>query len=172
MSVNAVNFRSQMAAQPLRSNQHVSFAARKENAEQTEAPKKSNTGKWIAAGATLAAVAAAVVFRKDISKFIKNINLGPVKDTVIKTADKVKDLGKTAMDKAKDIAGKINVDGMKTAVSGFGAKVANVFKKGWSAIKTGVTFVKDLCVKVAKWVAGLFAKPKAPVTNPALLLKP
>ena len=105
MSVNAVNFKSSMGCSPLRNDNHVSFA-RKQYSEETKTEnKKSHTGAYIATGIGLAAaIAAGLVFKKQVGSFFKNLKMpsfDKVKEKVVQGAEKVKDAVNNAKVKEK-----------------------------------------------------------------------
>jgi len=164
MSVNSVNFNS-MGAAPLRQNSKVSFAG-----QQAQEPKKSNTGKYVAAGLTLAAVAAAVVFRKDISNFVKTLPPA-VKDPIMNVAKKSAALGKAALAKLGEWKNAV-MSKLKPSTAA-GISMPSWATTAWNAVKTagktvgqwvqtGWNFVKNLCVSAYKGLVGLFAKPTVP----------
>lgn len=176
-----VNFSSNAGYVPSKSYSNVNFAQRNEN---MEAPKKSNTKKYVAAGVGLAAIAAAIVFRKPIGQTVKNI-LGKIKlpnisslakkvgTGVTNIAKKVKtkagELFVTAKNTAKDLIGKIS--GKTTAqVNGVSAGgIGNAFGKIWQGAKNfankGFEFVKKYGRKAIEWIKNvitkLFHKPAA-----------
>lgn len=164
MSVNSVNF-ARVNAAPLRANKNVSFAG-----QEAQEPKKSNTGKYVAAGVTVAAIAAAIVFRKDISKFIKTLPPS-VKDPIIKVGNKAAEWGRIALNKLGEIknavmdkikppaAGAMSMPSWATSAWNF-VKDAGATVGKWA--KTGWNFVKNICISAYNGLIGLFAKPTVP----------
>lgn len=159
MSVNAVNF-STVGAAPLKANKNVSFAG-----QGTQEAKKSNTGKYVAVGLTLATVAAAVVFRKDISKLIGKLP-APIKEVGKKVVDFATNTWNTIKGKLKPSA---------TSSAGVSAGVSNWISTAWNGVMTAGKTVgkwavaawnvtKDFCVSAFKKFMGLFAKPTVPPT--------
>lgn len=158
MSVNAVNF-STVGAAPLRANNNVSFAG-----QGVQSPKKSNKGKYVAAGLTLAAVAAAIVFRKDISKLIGKLPAS-IKDPIKNVGTKVSEFAKNTWTAIKNK--------IKPAATTTSTGVSNWVSTAWNGIKTAGktvgkwvstawTVAKDFCVNMFKKFMGLFAKPTVP----------
>jgi len=158
MSVNSVNF-STMGATPLRANSSVSFAG-----QEVQQPAKSKKGKYVAAGLTLAAITAAVVFRKDIGKLFNKLPAS-IKDPIAKVGNKIKGFFGKITGKAKVASTNAAqaTQGVTTAASGFGAKIMSGLKSVGNVIVKGWNVVKDFCVKMFQKFMGLFAKPKAPV---------
>ena len=177
-----VNFSSNAGYVPSKSYSNVNFAQRNEN---MEAPKKSNTKKYVAAGVGLAAIAAAIVFRKPIGQAAKNL-LGKIKlfdfsSAAKKVGRNVTEFGHKAKVKAgefyntakttvKDLIGKIS--GKATAqVNGVSAGgIGNAFGKIWQGAKNyavkGWEFAKTYGNKAIEWVKNivhkLFHKPVTP----------
>ena len=119
-----VNFSSNAGYVPSRNYSNVNFAQRNEN---MEAPKKSNTKKYVAAGVGLAAIAAAIVFRKPIGQAVKNL-LGKIKLFDFSSAAKKVGKGVTNLTKkAKVKAGEIFASA-KTVAKDLASKIKGKIK--------------------------------------------
>lgn len=178
-----VNFSSNAGYTPVRNYSNVNFAQRNEN---TEAPKKSNTGKYVAAGVGIAAaIAAAVVFRKPIGQAAKNL-LGKIKSFDFSSAAKkvgisVTNFAKNAKVKAgeyyniakatvKDALGKITAKFTSPMSSISASTITDKFKNIWQGAKNyavkGLEFAKQYGQKAIEWVKNivhqLFHKPVTP----------
>lgn len=164
MPVNSVNF-STVGAAPLKANKNVSFAG-----QESQQAKKSNTGKYVAAGLTLAAITAAIVFRKDISKFVKTLPTS-VKDPIINAGQKASEWGQIALNKLGEIKNAV-MDKIKPPAAG-AMSMPSWATTAWNTVKsagqtvgkwaqTGWNFVKNLCVSAYNSFVGLFAKPTVP----------
>lgn len=174
-----VNFSSNVGYAPLRSNSNVNFAQRNEN---MEAPKKSNTKKYVAAGVGLAAIAAAVVFRKPLGAAVKNI-MGKFKMPAFKTPDfsamgkdlktNITDFAKHAKVKAEGLAaeakkaaeaaaGKVSEKFANTTASFKAVNFGDKFGKIWQGAKDyavkGWEMAKTYGQKVVDWAMNLFNK--------------
>ena len=161
MSVNSINF-STVGAAPLKANKNVSFAG-----QGAQESKKSNTGKYVAVGLTLAAVTAAVVFRKDISKLIGKLPPS-IKDPIMNAGKKVSDLATNAWNaiKSKFKPATTTSAGVATGVSSWASKAWNGIVTAGKTVgkwaQTAWTVTKDFCVNMFKKFMGLFAKPTVP----------
>lgn len=173
MPVNSINFNN-MACSPLKKDNNVSFARRHNEARPEE--KKNNKAGYIAAGAGLvAAVAAAIVFRKQIGGMFSNIKLDGLKDGAGRVKDKVVDFGKDTAEYFKNKAGETITEGqakilpamdkMRENVTNMAATVktnsGEFFKKGWGYVVKGAKAVKDFFVNVFNRVVEFFHKTKA-----------
>ena len=176
MPVNSINFNN-MACSPLKKDNNVSFARRHNEARPEE--KKNNKAGYIAAGAGLvAAVAAAIVFRKQIGGMFSNIKLDGLKDGAGRVKDKVVDFGKDTAEYTaalKNKAGEAITEGqakilpamdkMRENVTNMAATVktnsGEFFKKGWGYVVKGAKAVKNFLVNVFNRVVEFFHKTKA-----------
>ena len=176
MPVNSINFNN-MACSPLKKDNNVSFARRHNEARPEE--KKNNKAGYIAAGAGLvAAVAAAIVFRKQIGGMFSNIKLDGLKDGAGRVKDKVVDFGKDTAEYTaalKNKAGEAITEGqakilpamdkMRENVTNMAATVktnsGEFFKKGWGYVVKGAKAVKNFFVNVFNRVVEFFHKTKA-----------
>ena len=169
-----VNFSSNAGYVPSRNYSNVNFAQRNEN---TEAPKKSNTKKYVAAGVGLAAIAAAIVFRKPIGQAAKNllskIKLFDFSSLAKKVGNSVTNLAKNAKVKAgeyyniakttvKDTIGKIT-EKFTGSMSGISAStITDKFQNIWQGAKNyavkGWEFAKTYGNKAIEWVKNIFHK--------------
>ena len=169
-----VNFSSNAGYVPSRNYSSVNFAQRNED---IDASQKSNTKKYVTAGVGLAAIAAAIVFRKPIGQAAKNL-LGKIKlfdfssaakkvgkgvtNLVKKAKVKAGEIFASAKNTAKNLIGKIS--GKATAqVNGFSAGgIGNAFGKIWQGAKNftnkGFEFVKKYGQKAIEWVKNIFHK--------------
>lgn len=165
-----VNFSNNVGYRPSRSNSNVNFAQRNEN---MEAPEKSNTKKYVAAGVGLAAIAAAVVFRKPIGNAVKNV-MGKFKmpdlskvgnelktgvtDFAKQAKVKAEGLAAEAKKAAEDVAGKVT----DTSASFKAVNVGEKFGKIWQGAKDyavkGWNLAKKYGKKVVDWVVKIFNK--------------
>ena len=158
MPVNSINFNN-MACSPLKKDNNVSFARRHNEARPEE--KKNNKAGYIAAGAGLvAAVAAAIVFRKQIGGMFSNIKLDGLKDGAGRVKNKAGEAiteGQAkilpAMDKMRE-----NVTNMAATVK---TNSGEFFKKGWGYVVKGAKAVKNFFVNVFNRVVEFFHKTKA-----------
>lgn len=169
----SVNFSSNVGYTPLRSNSNVNFARRNEN---MEAPKKSNTAKYVAAGVGLAAVAAAIVFRKPLGNALKNL-MGKVKMPEVKMPDwskmgenlktSIEDFAKNAKVKADNVVGRAKTAVSEAAakggeaVSGFkapnvGERLSKVLQGAKDYALKGWNFAKTYGKKAVDWVVNMF----------------
>lgn len=187
MPVNSINFNN-MACSPLKKDNNVSFARRHNEAHPEE--KKNNKAGYIAAGAGLvAAVVAAIVFRKQIGGMFSNIKLDGLKDGAGRVKDKVVDFGKDTAEYFKNKGSKLYeetaalknkageaitegqakilpaMDKMTDNITGFAAKAktnsGEFFKKGWGYVVKGAKAVKNFFVNVFNRVVEFFHKTKA-----------
>ncbi len=181
-----VNFNSNVGYVPSKSYSNVNFAQRNEN---MEAPKKSNTKKYVAAGVGLAAIAAAIVFRKPIGQAAKNL-LGKIKlfdfssmakkvgigarNIANKAKVKAGEIFASAKTVAKDlvsnIKGKIKMPDFSSMAKkvGIGARnIANKAKvKAGEFYNTAKTTVKDALGKItAKFTSPMSSISASTITD-------
>ena len=169
-----VNFNSNVGYVPSKSYSNVNFAQRNEN---MEAPKKSNTKKYVAAGVGLAAIAAAIVFRKPIGQAAKNL-LGKIKlfdfssmakkvgigarNIANKAKVKAGEFYNTAKTTVKDALGKITAKFTSPMSSISASTITDKFKNIWQGAKNyavkGWEFAKQYGQKAIEWVKNIFHK--------------
>lgn len=152
-----VNFNSNVGYAPLRSNSNVNFAQRNEN---MDAPKKSNTKKYVAAGVGLAALAAAVVFRKPLGAAVKNL-MGKIKLPEFKMPD-LKTMGEAVQNGIKDATGKVAEKFTNTTASFKAVNFGEKFGKIWQGAKDyavkGWEMAKKYGKQALEWVTNIFNK--------------
>lgn len=135
---------------------------------EAKAKTSASTQKKIAVGIGVAAtVAAAIVFRKDISKLIGKLPPS-IKDPIMNAGKKVSDFATNAWN---TISSKFKP--ATTTSAGVATGVSNWASKAWNGIvtagktvgkwaQTAWTVTKDFCVNMFKKFMGLFAKPTVP----------
>lgn len=159
MSVSPI-IESAVGMYPLGQMKKVSAEAK------AKAKTSASTQKKIAVGIGVAAtVAAAVIFRKDISKLIGKLP-APIKEVGKKVVDFATNTWNTIKGKLKPSA---------TSSAGASAGVSNWISTAWNGVMTAGKTVgkwavaawnvtKDFCVSAFKKFMGLFAKPTVPPT--------
>ena len=150
MSVGAVKFRSSMGCSPLRKDNNVNFAGQHKEEPAAE-NKKSNTGKYVAAGVGVAAaITAAVVFRKPIGNFIKTLKMPSIPS--------VNGVKERVVNAAQNVGSRIKGLNVGELFNNAKTKVVDFAKFVWTNVLKGANYVKDFAVSLWQKAAAFFTK--------------